>query len=325
LQAMTRTLVDAGVPATGFALVWHDAAVYSSATVSASVGVLAEFAEELRGDGHWDLLPVRIVAAHGERLEVEPLGSAAAGRHCGGSSFVGFDRYALRMFVRALDLAPVVARDYAMGYPDGSGVTLGAGVVLRPLEAGVVVQVGPLVLPVELTAGDAGLAYADPGLQPQSLGGPWWELPMLASRAVLTLDDRRVYVDDLPEMLARVRWVRPEQEPGVVRVHTEDGCVALDMIADDPVPTDGRGGGGVGSIGGGTETVTFTRVREGAPAYWRGGVQAGEVRTSYRTREKPAAAGERRCLTLAGKLSICHDAADLSEEIVELPRWSDEW
>jgi hypothetical protein len=97
-----------------------------------------------------------------------------------------------------------------------------------------------------------------------------------------------------------------------VRVHTEDDCVALDMIANDPVPTDGRMGG-EGTIGG-TKTVTFTRVREGAPAYWQGGARAGEIRTSYRTREEPRADGERRCFTVAGKLPICHDAADWSHE-----------
>jgi hypothetical protein len=109
----------------------------------------------------------------------------------------------------------------------------------------------------------------------------------------------------------------------VARVHTEDRCVALDMIADDPVPTDGRGVGAMGGLGN-TETITFTRVREGAPAYWRGGVRAGVLRTSYRTREESRADGERRCLTVAGKLSICHDAADLSLETEDVPSWSDE-
>jgi hypothetical protein len=80
-----------------------------------------------------------------------------------------------------------------------------------------------------------------------------------------------------------------------VRVHTEDDCVALDMIANDPVPTDGRMGG-EGTIGG-TKTVTFTRVREGAPAYWQGGARAGRsVRRTARARSRgpTASAGASR-------------------------------
>ncbi len=316
LQVMTRALVDAGIPQTGLALLWHDAAIYASAGASDSVGQLEDFPEALRGDPHDGVLPVRILAVHGERLEVEPLGPAAS--HCGARSWVGFDRYELRMFVRALDLVPVVARELAMGYPDGSAVTLGAGVVLRPVEAGVVARVGSLTLRLELRKGEAGLAYAAPGLALPAGRGPSWELPQLAPHAHLTLDDRRVYVEELPERLQAVQRIQPDEALGVSRVHVEDACVALDMVADAPVPTiERRGVGGV--LGGGSsKRVTFTRVREGAPAYWKGGAPAGRVRTSYRTVQALRADGKRRCLSVAGGLSLCHDAADLSEETDEV-------
>lgn len=321
LQAMTRALARAGVPERGHALVWHDAPVYADAAATEAVGSITADPAVLRGEGRAGVLPVRIVARHGERVEVEPLGPSEARSHCGGASFPGFDRYAVRMVVAIHDLAPVIAREYAMGYPDGSGVTLGAGVPLRPVEAGVVVRVDGLVLPLELADGDAALAYDAPGLATPA-GGVWWELPPLASHAVLTLDDRRVYADELYDLLSRVRWARTE-EAGVARVHTEDGCVALDMIADDPVPTRG-GAGGAGQIGGGHQTVTFTRVREGAPAFWPGGARAGTVRASYRTREALVPDGERRCVTLAGGLLVCHEPTDLSAETDEVSRWSGE-
>jgi len=317
LQHMTAALVRAGVPDHGHALVWHDAPVFADATAEQPVGSIAETAPELRVDSYTALLPVRIVAAHGERLEVEPIGPADARAHCDASSFVGFERYALRMFVQAEDLAPVVAREYAMGYPDGSGVTLGAGMPLRPLEAGVVARAGSLVLPLELTEGDASLTYDSPGLERSATSKFSWELPTLAANAVLTLDDRRVYLDELDDPLDRVRWLEPE-EAGVARVHTESRCVGLDLVADDPVPTEPPTMGVMGTMGG-TEVVSFTRVREGAAAYWPGGAPAGQLGASYRTREAPRPDGERRCLTLAGKLPICHDVADLSTETVELP------
>jgi hypothetical protein len=104
-------------------------------------------------------------------------------------------------------------------------------------------------------------------------------------------------------------------------VHTENACVALDMIADAPVPThDGVGGAG---IGGSSVLVTFTRVREGAPAYWPGGATAGRARASYRTRLATIPDGQRRCLPLAGRLLVCHDTADLSTER-EASGWSEE-
>lgn len=326
MRAMTQALVEqAGTPREGFGLVWHDAPIFATAEARDPVGSLLVFDQDRRGDSRSGRLPVRIHAAHGSRVEVEPLGERSVHEHCGGSSFRGFDRYDLRMVVEATDLAPVITREYAMGFPDGTGVTLGAGVPLHPIEAGVVVKLDRLVVPLELAPGDAGLAYAMPGLETRTdVDAPWWQIPRLAPGAVLTLDDRPLHPTELPELLTHVIWARPEQR-GVMRVHLEDRCVALDVLADEPVPTDDRGGGGAGMIGGGgTKTVTFHRIREAAPAFWPGGAPAGRLRESYRTREVPRPDGERRCFGLAGTLSICHDPADLSTETVELPRWSRE-
>jgi hypothetical protein len=79
----------------------------------------------------------------------------------------------------------------------------------------------------------------------------------------------------------------------------------------------GFGGGGSGRIGvlGGVEAARpkTWRVRSGAKAFWPDGVEAGVSTSSWSTAVPPVESGGRRCFPQRG-LTICHDAADVTEE-----------
>jgi hypothetical protein len=296
-------------PVSGYAYVWTNAEWFAKPG-GKSVGRIADFADDQRFETHTARMPVRIVAEHGELVEV----STGVGRddHCD-SSPRELVAYELRAFVRKRDLVPVLAKSYSVGYADGTGLTLSAGVVVRPTEDGIVVDRG-VELPLEVRDDDIALSYAKTKTRDPGEGAGGW----LADEAEVKLDGR-----PLANAGARLSLfyeiVARDDGPDGSLVQLAARCVTMRVLA---APTDVKHGGatGLGSIGTGSGTAGVLggtlprrwRVRATAPAYWPDGTKAGRTVRTITSAMAPLQLGERLCFPAAG-LTLCHDAADVSE------------
>ncbi|MDI1434571.1 hypothetical protein [Polyangium sorediatum] len=152
-------------PLAGSVLVWVDAPFYLAAMEDAPRLQLAKL--DARKDHVAEAVPMRVVAAKGAFVEVEPLfldGAQNDVTNCAWFHLRSqFDVERLRLFVKREDLAPVVTTKFTASYPDGSKIEVLPGAPIVPLADGrSLVGFTFAWLPVVLPAAAIGHAYVTP-------------------------------------------------------------------------------------------------------------------------------------------------------------------
>lgn len=298
LEGVTAKLAKR--PLAGFAYVWHNAPWFADAR-SGEVGRVAEFADDERFTTRSGRVPVQIVADAGDRVEVRTI----AGRsdlHCDSDDGGALGHYDLRAFVRKRDLVPVLAKSYAVGYADGTGVTVSAGEVVRPVEDGWMVDSG-IELPVDLQDDDVALSFLR--VSPQTTRGR--DTGWIEETATIRLDGHRLAEGRDAASFALVS--RNDANDGAL-VQLTNRCISMRVLVPKNAVRQG-GGSGTGMLG--SRSRREWTIRAEARAYWKDGRDAGRTTRTRTTTDEPQTIDGRQCFTL-GLLPICHDAQDVVEE-----------
>jgi hypothetical protein len=304
------------LPIEGYALLWEDARVYSSASVDedAAIGRLGYRPEDWRAAGG-RYMPVKVVNDLGEMVEVETLSADEARTHCDGSLRGAIDAYSLRMVVPRAELVPVIHRELDHQYDDGSGVYLPPGVAVRATDEGLVARLarGGVEVPLPPGTDAVGLSYETPGFadgrpsQPMMAG---W----LSPEQPLRVAGRPVEMRMLSGDLGKPRWVR-DHVGGGSRVFVADRCAGITLVTDDPSPYREGGSGGLGLAGlGSSEGPEHNyRIRAGATAYWANGARAGQARRVVGRDDTPTEIDGHLCFELVGTVRVCHEHRDVED------------
>ncbi len=289
-------------PVAGFAYVWDNAEWYTDAR-GATIGRLADFADDERFTTRTGRTPVRIVTEAGDRVEFRTLGGRDE-LHCDAAGHDDELRdYELRAFVRKRDLVPVLPKSYSVGYADGTGVTVSAGSVVRPVAANEWVVDRGVELPVELELDDVALSYAR--VKPQTTRGH--DTGWIAESATVRLDGHRLAQGS--ELAGFALVSRNDSNTGAL-VQLTNRCVSMRVLVP-PDAVRAGGGGGMGTIGNRSQH-TWT-IRADAKAYWQDGHEAGRTVRARTTTDRPLIADGRMCFTVRA-FTICHDPGDVTEE-----------
>ncbi|MCB9765422.1 MAG: hypothetical protein H6739_36950 [Alphaproteobacteria bacterium] len=149
-------------PQRSFALAWDDAGLYADPR-DREASERSRVLPEGRQDPATQASPMRVVA-HWEarRVELETVVSQPEAHcHINGPPPRG---YAFQYFVSRDDLVPVTTREVRVDHPDGSGLTLAAGVAVRPLPDGRYgVTLDGVQFEVDLPEDAVGLQYRPSG------------------------------------------------------------------------------------------------------------------------------------------------------------------
>jgi hypothetical protein len=141
----------------GNVLVWQDAPLYTEPSETAHTLTLATFDGAARKDRVGHVLPMTVVSAKGDFVEVELIGDD----DCAFSHLVVPDDIArVRMFVRRADIAPVLVKPFSKTFSDGTSISLGAGTPVVATDTGTFrVSLRGDVVEVDAPAASVGEAY----------------------------------------------------------------------------------------------------------------------------------------------------------------------
>jgi hypothetical protein len=301
----------ASQPLSDHALMWLNAtvvAVPTSPTFAKTIGQLQSTVDEQRGDSFRERAVVRVLESRGSFVRVETVSITGQRSHCWRAGIPYADKYVLRMWVRRVDLAPVIGREVSVGFADGSGVTVGVGVPLV-FRDGVEVSVLGERLDLGLSDEDISLSYDRAGLEEPRERLPW---QVLDYRSEFRLDGRAIDGEDVSWPVLGV-----EDEGDVRRVSVGNECISADLITRDPdpvVPDRGGAGGmvaGIGDLGRKPGPAAPWTVPQGAAILWSDGSEAGYVRRKHDRRQSGTQRGELQCFPWRNGIDLCHKRSEL--------------
>ncbi len=172
-----------------YVLVWADAGLADDPRGGAYTP-RAELAGRDRAEGA--LTPFRVVADFsGTILEAEAVSADDTGDHCYFRAIPGVNDWDRQFFLRREDLALVTTREVQLSGPDGSAVTLAAGLALLPEGGGYRVEIDGLSLVATLPDDAVGSSYRPSRHFPPRPSAPPLSAPegRLGEAAGLTITD----------------------------------------------------------------------------------------------------------------------------------------
>lgn len=272
----------AAAPLSGYVLVWGDAWLGDGGAAGAGGIVYVDPDQEATGarvprpnrarltdDTSRPLAGVyvmKVVADHGATLELQNVPESERDRHCY-QGLTGLDQVALTLHVARADLAPTTPREITKTYPDGTAVTLRAGVALGPAAARRAVLADGVNLSLPLDDRDVGLAY-EPSVALDADDQAALGEIMAAQDAKLRFGDGEVGAREHPMQVSK-------QEPAGadVLVTLPLPCLELRVLTSpDKIGDDSWIEAGVGVPAWSTHAA-----RAGATIYWPDGRVAGKT------------------------------------------------
>jgi hypothetical protein len=211
----------------GNVLVWHDAALYlEPADDAQSMHVAKLDAAREQRVGH--AVPMRVVATHGDFVEVEVIDDA----QCAATRIAKNDDITkLHLYVKRADLAPALVKAFDKTFADGTHIALKPGVPLAPAADGrYAAVVRGHAVELEIPSASVGYGYTSDRPTAFAIGAQDY---VIASGAAATLGDRAVAFDGLHAS-------KIEAKGDTTLVTFEDRCTAatVAVAAKSVHPTD---------------------------------------------------------------------------------------
>ncbi len=143
---------------------WDNAWFYDAPNAAAPHARVWAWPDQERSAHPDAVLLMRVIAEHGEFVEVAPADDAGAKAACVPQRLDSFDSWQVSLFVRRADLAPALQRDWRAIHLDGTELALRAGSPLAPRGDGYrVVLPGVALGRVPLPAEVVGLFFSHTG------------------------------------------------------------------------------------------------------------------------------------------------------------------
>lgn len=277
----------------GTVLVWADASFVTGPSEKFPSMQLATLSGSRR-DHLGEAVPMRVVSAKGDLLEVETLKLDELGNDETDCAWFDIksrsDLGPLRLFVHRADLAPVLTAPFSKEFDDGTSLKLQPGTPVVPLADGrYQVLFASLAIPAALPASSVGHAY-EQAFNPRTDAPYAWSLP---PKSPVTLGDEKLTLPFRPFVSESVK-----QQGAVTLFPIHDRCGQAVVAAPSELvtaytPADGFGSlTGIGMGGGGGE-------RWYLPVNTPLATAEGTVITRSREQinvEKPAAGAKQVCI-----------------------------
>lgn len=269
-----------GPPLSGYVLVWGDAWLGDGGAADAGGIVYNDpdqpgervprpnraRATDDTGRQLGEVYVMKIVADHGDTLEVQNVHVSERDRHCY-KGHEGLDTVELTMHVARADLAATTEREVTVSYPDGTAITLRAGVALGPTGPRRRVLADGVSLSLVLGEQDVGQAY-QPSVALDADDQAVLGETMVAEDAELRFGDGKVEAREHPLQVAKQTPAGAD-----VLVTLPLPCLELRVLTSpDAIGDDSWIEAGVGVTPWASETA-----RAGATIYWPDGRVAGKT------------------------------------------------
>ncbi|MEO8706431.1 MAG: hypothetical protein ABI867_40750 [Kofleriaceae bacterium] len=240
LLSSTAAFAEAPEALRGNVLVWYDATFFvdQSETTSLKLATLDAPREQRVGR----VVAMKVLGTTGDYVQVAP-----AERDCTWSQLGTPDDLAkLSLFVKRVDLAPVLTRPYEQAFPNGTKIVLRPGMAVQPAATGYVVALRGDTVAVDVPAASIGHSYTMERGKAMTITG---SVLAVARGTKATLGDRTV-------ALGAWEGTPVERRGATTVIALEDRCATLHVAVPSAAIKDSDedqtdltlGGSGSGSL-----------------------------------------------------------------------------